>query len=264
MVAAVSDTKIPWTEKTWNPVRGCSPASAGCDHCYAAANAGRFEPALVNAIGQFNGTIRCLPKRLKEPLRWRKPKMVFVPSMGDLFHDKVPSEFIHRVLQTIRECPHHTFQILTKRTKRLRQWAQSRAWPVNVWLGATVEECGVLNRIVDLRALPAHTRFLSCEPLLGPLDELPLDGIHWVIVGGETGPGARLCKVEWIRSIVKQCKAAGVAVFVKQLGSHNDGGGWSGVGSGWTERRNSKHADPLNWPVNLRVREYPKAVGDGA
>jgi len=152
------------------------------------------------------------------PRRWRDPRVIFVNSMSDLFHEDVPSEFIQRVFATMRNCPQHTFQILTKRSERLRELAIELDWPNNVWMGVSIEDEQVLNRVHDLHAVPAAIRFLSCEPLIGPLDDLPLEGIHWVIVGGESGPGARLMQIEWIRSIFRQCRRSRVPFFFKQWG----------------------------------------------
>lgn len=152
------------------------------------------------------------------PKRWRDPQVIFVNSMSDLFQEEVPSEFIQRVFATMNSCPQHTFQILTKRSERLRKLANEIDWPHNVWMGVSIEDARVLHRVRDLRAVPAAIRFLSCEPLIGPLDDLPLEGIHWVIVGGESGPGARPMRIEWIRSIFRQCRKSKVPFFFKQWG----------------------------------------------
>lgn len=158
------------------------------------------------------------PDIVELPKRWRQPRRIFVNSMSDLFHELVPLDFIQRIFTTMRDCPQHIFQILTKRSKRLRQLAPELDWPPNVWIGVSVENARVVHRIDDLLAVPASVRFLSCEPLIGPLDDLPLDGIHWVIVGGESGPGARPMSVEWVRSIREQCRKANVPFFFKQWG----------------------------------------------
>jgi len=152
------------------------------------------------------------------PRRMRSPRVVFVNSMSDLFHEEVPDEFIRRVFDTMRACPQHTFQVLTKRSRRLLDVAHRLPWPPNVWMGVSIEDDRVLGRIADLRDAPAEVRFLSCEPLIGPLDDLPLDGISWVIVGGESGPGARPMKRAWVESIRRQCRRARVAFFFKQWG----------------------------------------------
>jgi protein gp37 len=155
---------------------------------------------------------------LDAPRKWKKPRVIFVNSMSDLFHKDVPTEFIKRAFETMNECPQHTFQILTKRSGRLKTIANKLEWTPNIWMGVSVEDDRVYQRIHDLREVPAHVRFLSCEPLIGPTEGLPLEGIHWVIVGGESGPGARPMEEAWVRSIKDQCKAAGSAFFFKQWG----------------------------------------------
>lgn len=158
------------------------------------------------------------PDLLQVPLRWKQPRIVFVNSMSDLFHEDVPLEYIRRVFETMTKCPQHTFQILTKRSGRLREIANELSWQPNIWMGVSVEDERVLHRIDDLKTVPAAVRFLSCEPLLSPLDNLPLKGIHWVIVGGESGHGARPIRVEWVKSIFRQCRTAEVPFFFKQWG----------------------------------------------
>jgi len=208
---------IEWTDATWNPVTGCSKVSTGCKHCYAERLARRLQA--MGALRYRNGfTVTLHPAVLDLPKRWRRPRMVFVNSMSDLFHESVPLEFIQRVFATMRACPQHTFQVLTKRSARLRDLAQYLDWAPNIWMGVSVENRRVIHRIHDLQAVPAHVRFLSCEPLLGPLDDLPLDGIHWVIVGGESGPDARPMQAEWVRTIRDQCRRADVPFFFKQWG----------------------------------------------
>jgi protein gp37 len=210
-------SNIEWTEMTWNPVTGCTKISQGCKHCYAERMARRLE-----AMGSeryrngFNVTLH--PDLLDVPRRWRQARMVFVNSMSDLFHDDIPLAYIQRVFATMQDCPHHTFQVLTKRSERLAQLASQLTWPKNIWMGVSVEDARVLHRVAELRSVPAAVRFLSLEPLIGPLDELPLDGIHWVIVGGESGPKARPLRKEWVTSIFCQCRAAGVPFFFKQWG----------------------------------------------
>lgn len=158
------------------------------------------------------------PLALKDPLSWRKGRMVFVNSMSDLFHADVPQDFVRQIFDVMHQCPQHTFQILTKRSKRLREKADALHWVDNIWMGVSVEDKRVIHRIEDLRAVPASVRFLSCEPLLGPLDDLQLEGIHWVIVGGESGPHARPMKPEWVDSILEQCNKKGIPFFFKQWG----------------------------------------------
>lgn len=208
---------IEWTEATWNPVTGCSKVSAGCQHCYAERLALRLQ-AMGNARYRHGFKVTRHPDLIELPKRWREPRLIFVNSMSDLFHEHVPLAFIQRVFATMRGCPQHTFQILTKRSARLRQLSEQISWPPNIWMGVSVEDARVQHRIEDLRAVPAAVRFLSCEPLIGPLDDLPLGGIHWVIVGGESGPGARPISIEWIRSILRQCQRANVPFFFKQWG----------------------------------------------
>jgi protein gp37 len=210
-------SKIEWTEMTWNPVTGCSKVSPGCKYCYAERLAKRLKAmGLDRYKNGFKVTLQ--PDVLDVPFRWREPRMVFVNSMSDLFHEKVPLSYIKKVFDTMAKCPQHTFQILTKRSQRLSAVSPELPWPVNIWMGVSVENQQVSHRIVDLKTVPATVRFLSCEPLIGPLENLPLEGIHWVIVGGESGPGARLMKREWVLSIHRQCKAAGVPFFFKQWG----------------------------------------------
>ena len=185
-----ANSSIEWTQATWNPVTGCTKISSGCQHCYAERLAHRLV-AMGNPRYK-NGFRTTLHEDLVAlPSQWREPRLIFVNSMSDLFHDDVPLAFIERVFATMRACRQHTFQILTKRSARLKSVANSLVWPENVWMGVSVEDSRVLSRIADLNTVPAWVRFLSCEPLIGLLDALPLDGIHWVIVGGESGPGAR-------------------------------------------------------------------------
>jgi protein gp37 len=208
---------IEWTEMTWNPVTGCRKVSQGCKHCYAERMAKR-----LHAMGSDryrNGFAPTLHEDLIDlPKRWKKPRVIFVNSMSDLFQEEVPDDFIRSVFGTMRDCPQHTFQILTKRSERLRDFGSSLKWPNNVWMGVSVESDQVIDRIRHLATVPAKVRFLSCEPLIGPLTRLPLKGIHWVIVGGESGPGARHMKPDWVESIHEQCSRAGVAFFFKQWG----------------------------------------------
>jgi protein gp37 len=203
---------IEWTEMTWNPVTGCTKLSQGCKHCYAERLAARFW-----GTRPFTD-IRVHEARLDQPRRWRKPRTIFVNSMSDLFHESVPSEFIARVFTVMEECPQHTFQILTKRAERLAELAPTLSWPKNVWMGVSVEDSRAVARIDFLRNVPAAVRFLSLEPLIGPLGRLQLGGIDWVIVGGESGPGARPMESRWVEELLRQCRAAGVAFFFKQWG----------------------------------------------
>jgi protein gp37 len=208
---------IEWTEMTWNPVTGCIKISQGCKHCYAERMAKRLKAMGATRYGDgFKPTLH--DDLIDAPRKWRRPRLIFVNSMSDLFQDAVPDAFIQRVFETMRDCPQHTFQILTKRSDRLRQLGASLPWSPNIWMGVSVENACVKGRIADLGAVPAHVRFLSCEPLIGPLDNLDLDRIHWVIVGGESGPRARTMQPAWVESIQRQCVRKGVAFFFKQWG----------------------------------------------
>ena len=202
---------------TWNPVTGCTKISQGCKHCYAERMARRLEAMGSDRYRNgFNVTLH--PDLLDVPRRWRQARIVFVNSMSDLFHDDIPLAYIQRVFATMRDCPHHTFQVLTKRSERLAKQAPQLPWPNNVWMGVSVEDARVIHRVADLQSVPAAVRFLSLEPLIGPLDALPLEGIHWAIVGGESGPRARPLRKEWVTSIFRQCRAARVPFFFKQWG----------------------------------------------
>lgn len=210
-------SRIEWTHATWNPVTGCTKVSQGCKNCYAERLAKRLKAMGVSRYR--NGFQLTLHEDLLDlPKKWREPKMIFVNSMSDLFHEKVPLEFIQRVFHTMAECEHHIFQVLTKRSARLRMLSSELNWAPNIWMGVSVEDERVIYRIDDLRAVPAHVRFLSLEPLLGPLTHLNLTGIHWVIVGGESGPRARPINPEWVREILIQCRKANVPFFFKQWG----------------------------------------------
>ncbi len=216
------NSSIEWTEMTWNPVTGCTKVSQGCKHCYAERMAKRLQAMGVERYR--NGFAVTLHEDLLEvPLLWKKPRLIFVNSMSDLFHEKVPFEFVEQVFDTMVRASHHTFQVLTKRSRRLRDVGARLPWPPNVWVGVSVEDSRVIHRVHDLRQVPAVVRFLSCEPLIGPLENLPLEGLHWVIVGGESGPKARPMKRDWVESIFHQCKDAGVPFFFKQWG-----GVWKG------------------------------------
>jgi protein gp37 len=211
---------IEWTESTWNPVTGCTKISPGCKHCYAERMAERLQ-----AMGQpnyANGFALTLqPQMLERPLGWKKPQTIFVNSMSDLFHDDVPVEFIRRVFDVMTRAHWHRFQVLTKRAERLAAIGGELTWPSNVWMGVSVENDRYRHRVDCLRATPARTRFLSLEPLLGPIHSLNLTGIDWVIVGGESGPGARPMREEWVTDLRNQCARAGVPFFFKQWGGRN-------------------------------------------
>jgi protein gp37 len=205
-------TGIEWTDKTWNPTTGCNKVSPGCKHCYAETLTKRFSSTFTNG---FKFTLH--PDRLEEPKRWKQPSRIFVNSMSDLFHEKMPISFLKQVFETMAACPQHTFQVLTKRHERMLELAALLNWTDNIWIGVSVENQNYVHRIDYLRQVPAKVRFLSCEPLLGPL-ELDLKGIHWVITGGESGIKHRPIEENWVRSIRDQCKEAKVAFFHKQWG----------------------------------------------
>jgi protein gp37 len=210
-------SNIEWTEMTWNPVTGCTKVSQGCKHCYAERMAKRLHA--MGAQRYRNGFQPTLHPDLADlPRGWKKPRVIFVNSMSDLFQEEVTDEFIQRIFDTMLACPQHTFQILTKRSERLRKLGATLPWAPNIWMGVSVEDKRVVQRVHDLVSVPAQVRFLSCEPLLGPLEDLPLDRVHWVIVGGESGPGARTMQPEWVDSIHRQCAVAGVPFFFKQWG----------------------------------------------
>ena len=316
-------TKIEWSEEVWNPIVGCSRVSAGCENCYAERVAHRaMQPAHVGltVMGKkgprWNGTVRTLPERLSTPLRWRKPRRVFVNSMSDLFHEAVPFEFIAAVFGVMAACPRHTFQLLTKRPARAAEffaWASSlptqtgkgwrdgapvvgylgehalrltggrcnvwrkgplAPWPLpNVHIGVSVEDQATADeRIPILLTLPAALRWISYEPAIGPVDfwgaryRSPKGGLHgavsswggvnWIVVGGESGPGARPFDLAWARSTVAQCKAAGVPCFVKQVSKRP----WHTNSAGQRVQlcmEHNKGGDPSEWPANIQIREMP-------
>ncbi len=210
-------TLIEWTQSTWNPVTGCTKLSLGCRHCYAERMAARLH-AMGNPRYRNGFRVTLHRDQVGLPLRWTKPQMIFVNSMSDLFHRGVPTDFVSDVFRVMEQASHHTFQVLTKRAKRLASLASDLPWPQNVWLGVSVETADYVERIEYLCEVPAAIRFLSLEPLLGPIPDLHLTGIDWVIVGGESGPGARPMRAEWAQSVRDQCIAAGVPFFFKQWG----------------------------------------------
>ena len=219
----MANSKIEWTENTWNPVTGCTKISQGCEHCYAEVMSRRLK-----AMGKqkyANGfSVTLHEECLNEPLTWNKPHTIFVCSMSDLFHKDVPFDFIDRVMDTIRRTPQHRYQLLTKRAERMAEYFHSHKVPANAWLGVTVECQSSKSRIDCLRNLPAPIRFLSCEPLIEDLGELNLDNIDWVIVGGESGPQARPMKEEWVLSIKEQVERQDSAFFFKQWGTWGSDG----------------------------------------
>lgn len=284
-----SNSGIEWTSATWNPIAGCTPVSPGCLNCYAATMSARLE-----AMGQrkytgltvkrdgrqvFNGRINFDEAALSIPLNRKPPTVYFVNSMSDLFHADVPDDFINRVFEVMEHAQRHTYQILTKRADRMAEyvgwrWGGGRIPCRNIWLGVSVEGPTQTYRIDAIRDMPARVRFLSVEPLLADVGRLDLRGIHWVIVGGESGHEARECRVEWVRDVVSQCAAAGVPVFVKQLGAHVIDHGTTSAdhyepdecwpnGTRYDYHRallkDKKGGTPDEWPANLRVRQMPDA-----
>lgn len=277
-------SSIEWTDETWNPTVGCSEVSPGCDNCYAARVAHRGMTsshagltALIEGKGiRWNGKVRTMDDRLGQPFRWRQPRRVFVDSMSDLFHREVPRDFLLEVWLTMALTPRHTYQVLTKRPRRMRALVPERAevetalslaqvtghvawerpdyaiddegWLPNVWLGTSIEQDRFVGRADYLRVTPAALRFLSLEPLLGPLPHLNLAGIGWVIVGGESGPGARPLNLDWLRTIRDQCAEAGVPFFVKQLGRHQ------AKALGMSEAKGHVLSE---FPDDLQIREVP-------
>jgi protein gp37 len=235
-------SKIEWTEQTWNPAVGCTKVSPGCTHCYAEVMARRLQAMGVN--GYDNGfALTLLPERLEEPLRRKRPTVYFVNSMSDLFHEEIPDAFIREVFRVIAQAPQHTFQILTKRAERMAAFfAGFGVAPPNAWLGTTVEDRqhGV-PRLDWLRQVPARIRFVSAEPLLEDLGTLDLTGIHWVIVGGESGPKARLMKPEWALNIKRQCEGQHAAFFFKQWG------GWGSDGRKRAKKQNGRLLEGRTW-----------------
>ncbi len=213
---------IEWTEASWNPVTGCTKVSPGCAHCYAETFAERFRGVAGHPYEQ-GFDLKLWPERLNLPLRWKRPRTIFVNSMSDLFHEAVPEEFVQQVFDVMLRAEHHTFQVLTKRPERAAQLSPRLLWPGNIWMGTSVENQRFVSRVDWLRRTGAKLKFLSCEPLLGPL-KLHLSGIGWVIVGGESGPRARPMRADWARDIRAQCRKAGVPFFFKQWGAHNEEG----------------------------------------
>ena len=236
-------SKIEWTEQTWNPVTGCTKVSPGCKHCYAEVMARRLQA--MGAPGYENGfKLSLLPERLEQPKRRKKPTMYFVNSMSDLFQDEVPFEFVERVMAVIDDTPWHTYQILTKRSARMREYFETHAVPDNAWLGVSVEDRRYGKpRIPDLQAIKAKTRFLSVEPLLENLGRVSLKGIHWVIVGGESGFGARPMREEWVLALRNQCERSGVDFFFKQWGA------WGKDGVKRSKKANGRNLQGKTWDM---------------
>lgn len=266
----MADTKIEWASHVWNPTTGCDRISAGCDHCYALTTAKRLK-GMGAAKYQADGDARTSgpgfaltlhPDTLTDPFTWAKPRTVFVNSMSDLFHARVPLQFVQRVSEVIQATPQHTYQVLTKRAARLPKIAGKLPWPPNLWMGVSVENQEEADRRVPaLLATPARVRFLSCEPLLGPVQASAwLPDLHWLITGGESGPGARPLDPAWVRDLIDQCRAAATAVFVKQLGTawaqdtRVDGRSAAALGD-------RKGGDLTLWPADLAIRQFPAESG---
>ena len=210
-------TTIEWTDATWNPIRGCTKISPGCKNCYAERFAERFRGVKGHPFEQ-GFDLRLVPGKLGEPLRWKTPQRIFVNSMSDLFHDNVPVEYIKDVFDVMNRADWHEYQVLTKRAERLEDLSRELPWAAHIWMGVSVESAEYLWRIDHLRRTKAHIKFLSIEPLLGPLGEIDLRGIDWVIAGGESGPRARPMAAEWVQDVRDQCVRAGVSFFFKQWG----------------------------------------------
>ena len=239
-------TKIEWTEKTWNPIHGCTKVSEACQNCYAEVMARRLQGNHIRGYEQgFKVTLH--PERLTEPLTWKKPTMVFVVSMGDLFHRDVPCDYIDQVMQVIRDNPQHTFQILTKRAERMAKYfmgGTSEGVPQNAWLGVTCESSNYYDRIDWLRWIEkAPVRFLSCEPLLGEMNNINLDGIDWVITGGESGPCARRTPIEWFRGLRDACRRWNTPFFFKQWGA------WGADGIKRSKYKNGSLLDGIEYKM---------------
>ncbi|MEU1133545.1 phage Gp37/Gp68 family protein [Streptomyces sp. NPDC005900] len=305
-----TDSSIEWTDKTWSPVTGCDRISPGCDHCYALTMAKRLK-GMGQAKYQNDGDPRTSgpgfgltvhPDVLTEPLRWKKPRKVFVNSMSDLFHARVPRDFLARVFAVMAATPQHTYQILTKRPERAAriltdlcrcgaghppgehfrssmEWASTShsetyvpglehgiyhrsSWPLpNVWIGTSIESADYVRRADALREIPAAVRFISAEPLLGPVPNLDLSDIDWLIIGGESGPGARPLQIDWVEDLLVNAAETATAPFVKQLGSV-----WARdttyAGKSVAAHKDTKGGKPQYWPAHLRVREYPAASAE--
>jgi protein gp37 len=228
-----TNSKIEWTDATWNPVRGCTKISPGCKHCYAERFAERFRGVKGHPF-ELGFDLRLVPEKLHEPWHWKRPQRIFVNSMSDLFHDDVPLPYIKRVFAVMNHADWHQYQVLTKRAERLQDVSSQLPWAPHIWMGVSVENRDHLWRIDHLRTTEAHIKFLSVEPLLGPLGKISLRGIDWVIVGGESGPGARPMEASWVNDIKEQCLRASVAFFFKQ---------WGGV----QKKRHGRELDGRTW-----------------
>jgi protein gp37 len=236
---------IEWTQATWNPVTGCSKVSPGCAHCYAEAFAERWR-GIPNHPYEQGFDLRLWPSRLELPLRWKRPRLVFVNSMSDMFHEEVPLDFIQDVYDVIARAPQHCFQLLTKRHERLAQLAPDLPWPENLWIGVSIENRRFVKRADYLRQVPAAVRFISAEPLLGPLEGLDLHGIDWLIAGGESGPKHRHIDADWVRDLRDRCGTEGVPFFFKQWGGRTSkSGGRLLDGRVWDEMPTARTREPV-------------------
>jgi protein gp37 len=246
-------TSIEWVDTTWNPLTGCTKISPGCKNCYAERMSGRLK--LMGQRNYANGfALTVHPHMLDVPLRWKKPQRIFVNSMSDLYHKDVPEEFILRVFDTMTRADWHTFKILTKRADRLEALSPKLPWAGHIWQGVSVETADYAFRIDHLRRTGAKVKFLSIEPLLGPIPDLDLTGIDWVIVGGESGPGCRPMEIGWVMQIKERCDAAGVPLFFKQTGERL---------ARQMRFKSKKGGDAAEWPADWRVRQFPLSVVSG-
>jgi len=256
-------TTIEWTERVWNPLRGCSVLTKECTNCYAMRLARRYSgpgqayeglTQATNGGPVWNGIVRPVPKDLEKPLHWRKPSRIFVNSMSDLFNERVPEVYIHRVFDVMRRAKWHQFQVLTKRAERMLELAPRLDWAPNVWAGVSIGYQGTAYKAELLAQTGAAVKWISAEPLIEAV-EIPLKGIHWVVIGGESGPGSRPMREEWARDLIQQCRAAKVSVFVKQLGTR-----WANKSHARLpgDSRDYKGKNLENWPADLRVRGYPE------
>lgn len=250
------NTNIAWTMDTWNPWRGCSIVSPGCFNCYAMEMSYRYSGKgqpyeglahKINGKARWTNKIRFIPHMLKKPLSWKEPRMIFVNSMSDMFHEAIPLNEIQQVFQVMRDAHWHTFQILTKRGERLLELNSEIKWAENIWMGVSVEDYERTYRIDQLRQTNAHIKFLSMEPLIGPIvSSLDLENIDWVIVGGESGANARPMREQWALDILNDCESSDTAFFMKQMGSV------------WSNDKNDKKGENINnFPTELQVRQYP-------
>ncbi len=260
-----AETAIEWTESTWNPVTGCSKVTPGCAHCYAETFAERWRGVRGHSYEQ-GFDLRLWPQRLDYPLKWKRPRMIFVNSMSDIFHEDIPFEYVERIFAVMQEASHHTFQVLTKRHERMSELAPHLPWPPNVWMGVSIENKRWVLRADHLRQVAAAVRFISAEPLLGPLTGLDLTDIHWLIAGGESGPGHRPVRAEWIRELREQCRQDGVAFFFKQWGGMRaKSGGRLLDGREWNEMPNvtySANGHHRNGKKMPRSRDLPDSHPD--